>query len=295
MLKKCVALFGFAALLAGGARAAQTEQYITVKGSDTMVHLVSGWAESFMKTNKAVDVSVTGGGSGTGISALINGTADICASSRDIQAAEKQKLNNAQREFIVARDGIAVIVHPSNPLKELTIEQIRNIFTGAFRNWKEVGGPDQPFTLLSRESSSGTYVFFQEHVLDKRNYSPRARLMPATSAIIQEAASNKTAIGYVGLGYAAEAGSKVRMLAVRKDAGSGAVLPSEAAVQSGAYAIARPLYLYTKGEPQGLAKTFIDFTLSPAGQKIVLENGYVAVAPVTASAAQKPEGPRGKK
>ena len=255
-------------------------KYITIKGSDTMVHLVSSWAEVFMKVNPESNVSVTGGGSGTGIAALLNGTTDICMASREIKQkeldqAKEQNIN--PEEFIVARDGIAVVVNPENPVGELTIEQIGKIYTGAYTNWKQVGGPDQPIIVLSRESSSGTYVFFQEHVLKKADYTKEARLMPSTSAIIQSVTQDKWAIGYVGLGYALEAKGKVKMITVKETENTAAVNPSVETVQSGDYPIARPLYLYTNGNPSGDVKNMIDFCLSKEGQQIVLDNGYVPV------------------
>lgn len=255
-------------------------KYVTIKGSDTMVHLVSTWAEDFMDNHESADISVTGGGSGTGIAAMLNGTTDICAASRqmkkqEVEMAEQKKITPVR--YVVARDGIAVVVNPKNPVSTLTIEQLGKIFTGAYTNWNQVGGPDKPILVLSRESSSGTYVFFQEHVLGKKDYTTNARLMPATSAIIQAVGEDAWAIGYVGLGYAAEAGDKVKMLAVKADDKSPAVVPSEATVVSGEYSIARPLQLYTNGDATGTIKEFIDFCLSPAGQKIVRETGYVPV------------------
>ena len=265
----------------GGSESGESaKQYITIKGSDTMVHLASTWAEAYMKANPGTEISVTGGGSGTGIAALINGTTDLCAASRKMKSSEKDlamQKGSEPQEFVVARDGIAVVVNPGNPVSEMSIEQIAKIYTGAYKSWSEVGGPDQPVIVLSRESSSGTYVFFQEHVLSKKDYTPEARLMPATSAIIQSVSSDAWAIGYVGLGYALEAGDKVKMISVKADESSPAVAPSEATVTSGDYSIARPLHLYTAGEPTGLVKAFIDYTLSPAGQQIVQETGYVKV------------------
>lgn len=253
-------------------------KYITIKGSDTMVHLVSTWAEDFMDNHEGADISVTGGGSGTGIAAMLNGTTDICAASREMKKqevtmAEQKKITPVR--YVVARDGIAVVVNPKNPVSTLTIEQLGKIFTGAYTNWNQIGGPDQPIIVLSRESSSGTYVFFQEHVLGKKDYTTDARLMPATSAIIQSVSDDAWAIGYVGLGYAVEAGDKVKMLAVKADDKSPAVVPSEETVVSGEYSIARPLQLYTNGEATGTIKEFIDYCLSPAGQKVVRETGYV--------------------
>jgi phosphate transport system substrate-binding protein len=254
--------------------------FITVKGSDTMVHLVSTWAEVFMKENPGIEVSVTGGGSGTGIAALLNGTTDICAASRKIKEKETALASQktiVPKEIVVARDGIAVIVNPANPLTELTIEQIGKIFTGAIQQWDQVGGQAEHIEILSRESSSGTYVFFQKKVLNKKDYSQKAKLMPATSTIVQSVTSNKNAIGYVGLGYAAAAKDKIKVLAVKADDRSASVTPSEQTVKSGDYEIARPLYLYTNGQATGVVKRFIDFCLSSQGQKIVKETGYVTV------------------
>ncbi len=255
-------------------------KYVTIKGSDTMVHLVSTWAEDFMDNHEGADISVTGGGSGTGIAAMLNGTTDICAASRQMKEqemamAEQKKITPVR--YVVARDGIAVVVNPENPVSTLTIEQLGKIFTGAYTNWNQVGGPDKPIIVLSRESSSGTYVFFQEHVLGKKDYTTDARLMPATSAIIQATGEDAWAIGYVGLGYAVKAGDKVKMLAVKADDKAPAVVPSEETVISGEYSIARPLQMYTNGEATGTIKEFIDFCLSPTGQKIVRETGYVPV------------------
>lgn len=264
-------------------RSDQTEEdkrYITIKGSDTMVHLVSNWAEAFMQKNPGLEVSVTGGGSGTGIAALLNGTTDICAASRKIknkelmQAIEK---NIHPYEIAVAKDGIAVVVNPENPVSELTIEQLGRIFTGDALRWSDVGGPDEEIEVLSRESSSGTYVFFQEMVLKKQDYMQDAKLLPATSAIIQSVSTDKWAIGYVGLGYAMAAEDKVKIVAIKAGEKSPAVMPSEQTVKSGEYPIARELFLYLNSEPKGTVKDFVDFCLSVEGQEIVTKTGYVSV------------------
>ena len=277
-------MFAIAVVMSGCSKTndnpAAEKTFITLKGSDTMVHLASTWAEVFMKENPGLEVSVTGGGSGTGIAALLNGTTDICAASRKIK--DKETSMAAQKgivpkEIVVARDGIAVIVNPANPVSELTIEQIGKIFTGAVRRWDQVGGKAESIEILSRDSSSGTYVFFQEKVLRKKDYSQNAKLMPATSAIVQSVASNKSAIGYVGLGYAVAAKNKIKVLAVRADDNSPAVIPSERTVKSGEYKIARPLHLYTNGQATGAVKKFIDFCLSSKGQEIVRQTGYVAI------------------
>lgn len=259
-------------------RDSKNKNLITIKGSDTMVQLMSFWSEGFMKVNPGIEVSVTGGGSGTGIAALINGTTDICASSREMQDKEKKMAEEkkiAPKEFIVARDGLAVFVHPENPITELTMEQVRKIYTGTVKNWKDVGGPVQPIIALSRENSSGTYVFFQEHVLDKQDFAKEVRLMTSTSAIVQSVGDDEWSVGYGGIAYA-HAG-KVKIINIKKDENSPAVIPSAQTVLDASYPIARPLYLYFNGEPKEQLKTFLDFCLSSEGQKIVKEVGYITI------------------
>ena len=257
-----------------------SRKMISVKGSDTMVHLTSSWAEQFMALNPDAQVSVTGGGSGTGIAGLLNGTTDICASSRDLQ--DKERTLAVQKkidlvEHAVARDGLAIIVNPSNPVTELSMEQLRKIFTGEYANWQDVGGPDLPVIVLSRESSSGTFVFFQEFVLNKADYTPRARLLAGTSALVQSVAADKGAITYVGLAFALEAKDSVKVLPVKSADDAPAVLPSDETIRAGLYPVARPLYLYTDGSSSPAVQAFVDFCLSEAGQKIVVETGYVSV------------------
>ncbi|MEA3286863.1 MAG: PstS family phosphate ABC transporter substrate-binding protein [Candidatus Marinimicrobia bacterium] len=257
-----------------------TVKYISIKGSDTMVHLASNWAEVYMDTHKDVDISVTGGGSGTGIAALLNGTTDICIASRRIKSTEEKlalEKGLAPNEIVTSRDGIAVVVNPANPISELSIEQIGKMYTGAYTSWKEVGGPDEPIVILSRESSSGTYVFFQKRVMNKKDYTQEALLMPSTAAIIQSVAQDTWAIGYVGLGYGTQAGEKVKMLGIKDAADTPAISASVATVQDDTYSIARPLHFYTNGTPTGATKDFIDFVLSEDGQAIVMEAGYVPV------------------
>ncbi|MCK4837786.1 MAG: PstS family phosphate ABC transporter substrate-binding protein [Desulfobulbaceae bacterium] len=255
-------------------------RYLTIKGSDTMVHLVSSWAEQFMADFPDVDLSVTGGGSGTGIAALLNGTTDICAASRKIKEKEMQiaaakGINPV--EFSVALDGIAVVVNPTNPVEELTIEELGKIFTGMINNWQQVGGPDKPIILLSRESSSGTFVFFQERVLAKKDYSDKALFMPGTSAIINNTITDKWSIGYVGLGYTRDAKDKVKIINVAERLGSPAITPSEKSVKDGSYPIARPLFLYVNDKHAKTTQDFIDFALGEAGQETVRQAGYVKI------------------
>jgi phosphate transport system substrate-binding protein len=266
-------------LTSGCGRKAGERTYITVTGSDTMVNLNGAWAEAFMKVYPGLEVSVTGGGSGTGIAAMLNGTTDICAASRDIQEKERKLAEEkgiTPVEFDVALDGIAVMVNNDNSVSELTFDQLRKIFNGTYKSWKEVGGPNQPVIVLSRESNSGTYVFFQEHVLQKDNYAAEARLMPATAAIAQSCAQDEWAIGYGGVGYALN--SPVKIIKVKKTDKDEAIFPSPENIISGKYPIARPLHFYTNGQPTGTIKKFTDFVLSPQGQKIVEEMEYVPVA-----------------
>jgi phosphate transport system substrate-binding protein len=253
---------------------------IAIKGSDSMMHLVTAWSEDYMKQYPAVEVSVTGGGSGTGIAALLNKTSDICAASRDMTPAEKDQAAQKGlrlRETVVARDGIAIIVNPSNPVNELTLEQLRKIYTGADSNWADVGGQNGGIIVLSRETSSGTYAFLQEHVLKKQDFTPKALLMPATSSIVEAVASDASAIGYVGLGYATQARGRVKVLNIKADDDAPAVAPSEETVRAGAYSISRPLYFYTYEGGSAAVEPFIQFCLGDAGQKIVREAGYVPI------------------
>jgi phosphate transport system substrate-binding protein len=267
-------------VLLGAAVRAGEKKLIVIKGSDTMVHLVSDWAEEFMKLNPDVEVAVTGGGSGTGIAALINGTTDICAASREMKDKEKEQAGakgNTPKEIVVARDGIAVVVNPQNPVNELNMQQLAQVFTGSLTRWNQVGGGKEEILIFSRESSSGTYVFFQEHVLKNKDYAPKTKLMPATSAIIEAVSADKDAIGYVGLGYALAAKDKIKIIGVKADANSPAVVPSDETVISGKYPIARPLYLYVGTKASENVNAFVDFCLSERGQAIVKEAGYVVI------------------
>lgn len=266
---------------AGGEKAAQKSGAgISIKGSDTMVHLTSTWAEVYMKSNPGNDVSVTGGGSGTGIAALINATTDICAASREINDKELSLAaakNIKPQGIAVALDGIAVIINKENPVSALSQIELKKIFTGEVTNWKQVGGPDQQILVLSRESSSGTYVFFQEHVLNKADYTERAKMLPGTSALVQSIATDKWAIGYVGLGFVQSGGKDIKAVPIRKDDKTPAVEPTPETVKSGLYPIARKLYLYIGEKPSPLVQQFVDFCLSAKGQAIVQETGYVTV------------------
>jgi phosphate transport system substrate-binding protein len=276
-------LAGAIALGAGCSRPAEqnaASNSIVLKGSDTMVHLGSEWAEAFMAAHPEASISVTGGGSGTGIAALINGTTDICMSSRDIKEEEVElakKQGIEAKEHAVALDGLAIVVHPSNPIADITMDQIKSIYTGEYANWQDLGQPAEPMVLLSRESNSGTFVFFREHVLDEADFSTDARFLPATSTIIQQVAEDKGAIGYAGLGYAEKAGATVKVVPVRESAEAAPVTPTSATVIDGSYSIARPLFFYIREGAPDLAQRFLEFCLSPEGQAIAEEVGYVRV------------------
>ncbi len=248
---------------------------ILIKGSDTVLPLTQKLAEEYMKKNKDVNITVVGGGSGVGIAALLDGTTDIAMSSRSLKQDEKLKLKQSNKnveELIIANDALSVIVNNANPVKQLTREQIEGIFTGKIKNWKEVGGENAKIIYYSRETSSGTYEFFREHVMDKKNFGNDALLMPATGAIVQSVSQTKGAIGYVGLAYETK---EVATINVSYDGGTTYVTPSVAAAQDKTYPIARPLfYNFDKGL-EAKIRPFLDFALSPEGQAIVLEVGYV--------------------
>jgi len=254
--------------------------YLTIKGSDTMVNLCANWAESYMKTNSNADISVNGGGSGVGVAALINGTTDIASSSREMKKEEiedAKKIGHEVVENLVALDGISIIVNPGNPIEQLTMEQLMKIYTGEVTNWKQVGGLDMQIILLSRENSSGTYAFFQEHVLLKKDFATSARLLPSTQAIVDGVVADKGSIGYVGLAYAEQASTTVKIVAVMKDSNSQAVKPSITTVKDKSYPIARALYLYTITTSSDAVKTFVEWCKSTDGQTVVTESGYITV------------------
>ena len=260
-----------------------TAQYIENKGSDTIVNLALAWAEKYQGDHPDVRISVTGGGSGTGIASLINGTVGIANASRSIkheEIAEAQSKGVNPVEHIIARDAIAVIVNPENPVSELTLQQISDIYSGKLTNWTEVGGEDRPIVKLSRETNSGTHVYFLETVMrlgdkeDKTLFSMDTLLLPSSEGIISEVRDNPNAIGYDGLGYVPD---DLKMIAIAKESGGAYVLPSIETVNDKTYAIARDLYMYTDGEPAGLIKEYLDWILSDEAQEIVAELGFVPV------------------
>jgi phosphate transport system substrate-binding protein len=273
-LRTAAAVLALAALVPGAAGAGRG---ITIKGSDTMVILGQRWAEEYMTTHAGAVVQVTGGGSGTGIAALINGTTDICMASRPMKPEEKMKLrdrfNTQGTEIAVARDGLAVYVHDSNPVRDLSIEQLRVIYTGRVTNWKQVGGRDAAIVLYGRENSSGTYVYFKDHVLLGQDYAPRTQTLPGTAAVVNAVAKDPNGIGYGGAAY----GRGVVEIGVRRDATSPAVRPGPETVRDGSYPIARELYFYTRTKPAGDTKKFVDWVLSDAGQALVTRVGYYPI------------------
>ena len=257
--------------------------YIENKGSDTIVNLALAWAEKYQSDHPNVSISVTGGGSGTGIASLVNGTVDIANASREIKDEEvAEALSNGVKpvEHIIARDAIAVIVNPENPVNELTLQQISDIYSGKYSNWLEVGGEDRPIVRLSRETNSGTHVYFLETVLrlgDKENktlFSMDTLLLPSSEGIISEVRDNPNAIGYDGLGYVPD---DLKMIAIAKEEGGAYVLPSIDTVNDKSYAIARDLYMYTDGEPRAVIKEYLDWILTDEAQLIVADQGFVPV------------------
>jgi phosphate transport system substrate-binding protein len=254
--------------------AASPEDTVTVKGSDTMVLLGQRWAEQFMKQSPNTKLQVTGGGSGTGIAALINGTTDIAMSSRPIKDAEKQQVRRRNPsgpvELTVARDGITFYVNETNPVEALTLAQLQGIYLGDITNWKDVGGKDAPIVVYSRENSSGTYVFVKDEVLEGEDFTVRAQTLPGTAAVVHAVALELNGIGYGGAAFA----KGIRELKVKKDTQSEAIPPTEDTIRNGTYPLARDLFFYLPREATGATRAFIDYVLSPEGQKIVIDVGY---------------------
>lgn len=287
---KLVSFLGLLLLLALSACSSTTQtaetqsaSYLENKGSDTIVNLALAWAEKYQQVHPDVSISVTGGGSGTGLAALINGTVDIANASRaikpeEVEAARAKGIEPV--EHIIARDAIAVIVNPLNPVSQLTLQQVSDIYSGKIDNWLEVGGENRPIVRLSRETNSGTHVYFLETVLrlgkkeDKTLFSENTLLLPSSEGIINEVRQNPNAIGYDGLGYVP---ADLKMVALADAPDQPYVLPSAATVNDKTYPIARDLYMYTAGEPQGLTALYLNWILSPEAQQIVQALGFVPV------------------
>jgi len=274
-----------AAILAGCGESVDPNEpqgFIQAKGSDTMVNAIQMVSEEFMKQYPHIFVAVTGGGSGVGIASLINKTCDVATASREMKPKEIELANQHgvyPKETVVAYDGVAVIVNRNNPVDKLTIEDLHNIFTGKATNWKRFGGKDLPIVTLSREVSSGTHMYFKEEVIqlgkkdNKDEFSKETLLLTSSQAIVEEVAGNEEAIGYLGMGYLSD---RTKALQIGKGGGE-SYLPTVENVLKKTYPLSRGLYAYTNGEPQGIVKRFIDFTLSPAGQKQFTEAGFVPV------------------
>jgi len=287
-----ILLAGLLFLSACGRRGAVSEssssyQYIENKGSDTIVNLALAWAERYQQNHADYRISVTGGGSGTGLAGLINGTIDIANASRKIKDEEiKEAEANGFTpvEHVVARDAIAVIVNHNNPVQQLTMQQISKIYRGEYNNWQDVGGEDRPIVRLSRETNSGTHVYFLESVIrlgsktDKGIFSADTLLLPSSEGIISEVRDNPNAIGYDGLGYVT---SEVKVLAVGAKEDSGYILPSAETVNAGTYPIARDLYMYTRQDASQDILTYLEWVLTPEAQEIVTELGFVPIVSVS--------------
>jgi phosphate transport system substrate-binding protein len=257
--------------------------YIQDKGSDTIVNLALAWAEKYQTEHPDVSISVTGGGTGTGIAALLNKTTDIANASRQMQAVEVQqaKANGFDPvEFVVARDAIAVAVNPTNPVSQLTFQQISDIYSGKIKNWSQVGGRDQPIVRLSREVNSGTHVYFRDTVIrlgnpnNKTFFAADTLLLPSSEGIVSELRQNPNAIGYDGLGYIP---ADLKKIAVARDARGPFVLPSVASVNDKSYPVARDLYMYTAGQPVATVKAYLNWIISPEAQAIVVDLGFVPI------------------
>lgn len=268
----------------------KADQNIAIKGSDTMVNLGQAWAENFMAEHPDTLIAVTGGGSGTGIAALISNTTSVAQSSRKMTEKEFEQARSGGheiKEIPVAIDALVVVAHPSNPVKELTIDQLSDIFTGKITNWKEAGGIDEDILVLSRERNSGTHVFFLEEVVRRGNpkgpeeFAPGVLMMSSSQAIVQEVSDNTAAISYFGHGYLTPA---TQAIAIAKKAGDPFVSPSIEAALDGSYALSRPLYFYIPKSQEEHLKEFIAFVLSEKGQAVVSEMGFIPYKEIHAAA-----------
>jgi phosphate transport system substrate-binding protein len=258
----------------GGSTPAAEKSNLTVKGSDTMVILGQRWAEAYMKANPGTTVQVTGGGSGTGIAALINGSTDICQSSRPMKDKEKEdvqaKRNAPAVETKVALDALAVYVNDKSPLQEISLPALSKIYLGETKDWKDVGGKTHSIVLYGRENNSGTYGYFKEHVLSNKDFAASTQTLAGTSAVVNAVKGDEYGIGYGGIAYL----EGIKALKVKKDDTTPAIAPSLQTAQDGSYPISRFLYFYTAGQPTGTIKKFVDWVKSDEGQKIITETGY---------------------
>ena len=277
MRRIILGMLALSAVATMAVESASSANKITLKGSDTMVILGQSLAEHYMKAHPGAIIQTNGGGSGVGIAALINGATDICQASRPMKDSEKGKLRDRYStlgtEIPVAKDGLTVYLNDANAISELTLEQIKDIYTGKITNWKAVGGKDAKIILYSRENNSGTYVFFKDNVLKGADYAPSCQNLTGTATVVQAVSKDANGIGYGGAAYA----KGVKELAVKKDASSPAIKPIAANVGDGSYPITRYLYWYTRNAPTGDIKSLVDWTLSAEGQKVVTDVGYFPV------------------
>jgi phosphate transport system substrate-binding protein len=281
-MKKAILITGFALVLMSVSMLIAGST-ITIKGSDTLVRLGQRWAEEYMKLNPGVVIQVSGGGSGTGIAALLNGATDICEASRDMKAKEYKKaeeLGIKPFRVTVALDGISVYLNEGNKVTNLTFAQLKGIYTGSITNWKEVGGDDARIILYGRENNSGTYAFFKEHVLDNEDYSDYTQTLPGTAAVVNAVSKDKHGIGYGGIAWA----KGVKYASVAKEDGDKFIEPSVETVSNGSYPISRDLYWFFNGQPTGELKKLVNWALSDAGQKIAAEIDYVPLSKERAEA-----------
>jgi len=273
-MKKTILIAVTLLFVVGLIRAGST---ITIKGSDTLVRLGQRWAEEYMKDNKDVVIQVSGGGSGTGIAALLNGGTDICEASRDMKEKEyklAKKKGIEPYRVSVSLDGIAVFLNEANQVKSLNFAQLKGIYTGSITNWKEVGGKDTHIIIYGRENNSGTYAFFKEHVLDKEDYSDYTQTLPGTAAVVNAVSKDVNGIGYGGIAWA----RGVKFAAVNKNENDTPVLPTMETVSDGSYPISRELYWFFNGKPEGELKKLINWALSEAGQKVAEDMDYIPLS-----------------
>lgn len=267
----------FSTLMAVSIMLTASSQKIIIKGSDTVLPLAQKEAETFMKKNAGQSITVIGGGSGVGIAALNDGSTDIAMSSRKLKMDERLKMQDAGRAFkelIIAYDALTVVVNPANKVSKLTREQLEGIFTGKIKNWKEVGGDDMVIVVYARESSSGTYEFFREQVMNRKNYASSVLSMPATGAIVQSVSQTKGAIGYIGIAYDAKS---LKNIAISYDKGKTYVDATVANAKNKSYPIVRPLYFYYINSVEKKVKPLVDYILSAEGQKVVEQVGYITL------------------
>lgn len=260
-----------AAIVAVSAMGIMAAEKITVKGSDTMVIMAQKWAEVYMNSNQGVSIQVTGGGSGTGISALINGTTDICDASRQMKSSEieklKERFGTMGVEIPCAKDGVTIYLNEKNKVENLTMQQLKDIYTGKITNWNQVGGSNAKIVMYSRENNSGTYVFFKDVVLKGADYSPSCQNLPGTAAVVNAVSKDINGIGYGGEAYS----KGVKTCKINN------MLPTRENVASNKYPLSRFLYMYLRNKPSGAMKKYIDWILGPEGQKVVTQSGYFPI------------------